>query len=496
LVVALYIAEILMPAYRSSVSPAPKVTRQALVTTNTGSLRSATVTGPIPATAAPGDPSHNYPFFTTRHFVEKYDYVEEEFYVEGLAVEYIGPAGQTATIASGGAYVYKTRAIVRRPKSARRFNGTVILEWTNVGAGFGIDNDWYLSHEHLMRRGFAHVGVIVEPNGIDSALGLKQWNPSRYGSLDVASGGKFTAVSTLRGPLGNELSYSIFSQVARAAKNPPGTGLLGNLKARNVVATGHSRSAGRLLIYYERVHPLENIVDGFVFHGGIGAATLVRTDIRTPAWKFMAENDVLYSQAAFRQPDSAYFRNWEVAGASHQDWDLHTIVSALGKRDLPPAADPQPCERTSYSHVPSRLAQDALYDWMKLWIERGIPPPEAPPIAISNLGTGTAAGPNTQPDSVAARDEHGHVLGGIRLAQFAVATARNTGLNSGPGNCWLQGSFEPFDAAALLRLYPTRAKYIAEVGRITDANLKAGFITKEGAEQTKKDAARLKVAGW
>ena len=60
------------------------------------------ITGPIPSTASPGDPSHNYPFFSTKHLVGKYDYVEEEFFVEGLAVEYSGTAGQTATIAPGG----------------------------------------------------------------------------------------------------------------------------------------------------------------------------------------------------------------------------------------------------------------------------------------------------------------------------------------------------------------------------------------------------------
>jgi hypothetical protein len=101
-------------------------------------------------------------------------------------------------------------------------------------------------------------------------------------------------------------------------------------------------------------------------------------------------------------------------------------------------------------------------------------------------------GPDVPPVSIAVRDEHGNALGGIRVAQFAVATATNTGLNTGPGNCWLRGSHEPFDAATIARLYPTRAKYIAEVNRITDANLKAGYITKEGAEQTRKEASQWK----
>jgi Alpha/beta hydrolase domain/Glycoside hydrolase 97/Glycosyl-hydrolase 97 C-terminal, oligomerisation len=448
------------------------------------SVSTAKITGPIPSTTAPGDRSHNYPFFSTKHLVEKDDYVEEEFYVEGLAVEYAGAVDQTATVAPGGPYPYKTRAIVRRPKSARRFNGTVILEWTNVAAGFGIDNDWYWSHEHLMRRGFAHIGVIVEPAGIHSPRGLKQWNPGRYGSLDLTANGTFSNLQA-----GFELSFSIFSQVARAIKNPSGVGLLRNLKARNVVATGHSRSSGRLSAYYNRIHPSDGIVDGFVFHGAGG---LIRTDIRTPAWKLLAETDVIWAQAPIRQPDSPYFRTWEVAGASHADWDLMRVVDDLGKRDLTPP-DPAPCDPPDGSRVPSRLAQDALYDWMKLWVERRTPPPQAPQIALSSIGT-RETGPNAPPSSVARRDEHGNAQGGIRLAQFAVATATNTGLrsNTPPGNCRNRGVYTPFTADTIARLYPTRAKYIAEVHRITDENLKAGYITKEGATQTKNDAAQWK----
>jgi hypothetical protein len=31
---------------------------------------------------------------------------------------------------------------------------------------------------------------------------------------------------------------------------------------------------------------------------------------------------------------------------------------------------------------------------------------------------------------------------------------------------------------------------------VTEANLKAGFITKEGAAETKAEAERVKVKGW
>ena len=446
-----------------------------------------TVSGPIPSPATPGDPSRNYPFFSTKDLVDKYDYVEEEYYVEGLAPEYVHDGETTTTVAPGGPYAYKTRVIVRRPKSSRQFNGTVILEWINVVPmrRYDFESDWNLSHEHLMRRGFAHVGASLQTHGIDSPTGLKAWNASRYGSLDVTAGGTF---------MDDQLSVAIFSQVAQALKTPRGTSLLGNLTARNVIATGQSASAVHLTRYYNSVHPQHGVVDGFVLHGPVAGGT-VRTDLRTPAWKLLAESDVIHGQAAVRQPDSDYFRTWEVAGASHLDVDIMAAHDRLRARDLPPAAGPDSsirCDGATPSRVPARLVQDALYDRMKQWVEAKVPPPRAPRITMSSIGK-----PGTMQErlSVAARDEHGNALGGIRLAQFAVATATNTGQNDGPGFCSLYGSHEPFDAGTIARLYSTRATYVAEVNRITDGNLEAGYITREGAARTRSDAAQWSGAG-
>jgi hypothetical protein len=248
--------------------------------------------------------------------------------------------------------------------------------------------------------------------------------------------------------------------------------LLGNLNVKNVIATGHSQSAFRLTTYYNAIHPLENVVDGFVLHGGVQSGP-VRTDLRTPAWKLLAETDVLRGQAAVRQPDSAYFRTWEVAGASHGDADLDLVLLPLRARDLMLTDERATCERPTHSRVPAYLVQNAVYDHMKRWVERGTPPPHAPRIEMSSIGQpGTPA----ERFSVVARDEHGNALGGIRLAQVAVPTATNTGLNEGPGFCRIMGSHEPFDAAKLARLYPDRARYKADVDRITSENLKAGYI--------------------
>jgi len=444
-----------------------------------------TITGPIASPAPPGDPSRNYPFFTTSDLAAKYDYIEEEYFVEGHAALYRRDGEGTATVETAGPYPYKTRVLVRRPRSPGRFNGTVILEWINAVPirQWDFETDWNLTNEHLMRRGFVHVGASVGRLGIHTPTGLRAWNPARYGTLDVTANSAFE---------NDELSVAIFSQIAQALKNPSGTSLAGTLRVRNVIATGQSASAGQLRGYYNSVHPLDKVVDGFVLHG---AGQSLRADVRTPVFKLMAESDVIRVQAAIRQPDSDYLRTWEVAGASHLDVDVMRAHQRLRDRDRPDINGPQQPScggNLQASRVPARLVQDAVYDWMKQWVEGTALPPRAPPIEMVSI-----VPPGNGPEglSVVRRDENGNAQGGIRLATFAVPVATNTGRNELPGQCFAYGSYAPFDSATVVRLHPTRAVYLDKVSRVADENLRAGFVTPEGAEQMKRDVAAWRWPG-
>jgi hypothetical protein len=121
---------------------------------------------------------------------------------------------------------------------------------------------------------------------------------------------------------------------------------------------------------------------------------------------------------------------------------------------------------------------NAAIDHLVRWVKDGTPPPTAPPIEITAVG----------PPAVMARDAAGNALGGIRLAEHAVPTAVNTGVNSGAGFCRLYGSHEPFDARTLAKLYPTHAAYVAKVKEVTEKNLKAGYILKFDADTTIAEA--------
>src|SRR6516165_7302514 len=137
-----------------------------------------TVTGPIPAAAPPGDPSHAYPFYSTTVDLAASDYVEEEFFLEGTANHYNTPPLATGSIIDSG-HKYTTRIIVRRPASPDDFNGTVLMEW-QIGPGLDTDAFWLEEHDHYIRRGYAWVGVSVRRAGIPITGLTSDKSPTRH----------------------------------------------------------------------------------------------------------------------------------------------------------------------------------------------------------------------------------------------------------------------------------------------------------------------------
>jgi hypothetical protein len=449
------------------------------------------VTGPVAAKAAPGDPAHDYPFFAALENLQARGFVEQEFFFSGKANRYDTPEGAAGKVIDGD-HKYQTRLLVRRPADAARFNGTVIVEWNNVTSGHDLDIDWYQIHEHLIRSGYAWVGVTAQRVGVEA---LKVWNRERYGALDVSENGTIT---------NDALSYDVFADVGRAARNPNGADFLGGLKPQRVFATGHSQSSARLTTYVNSVHPLDPVFDAVILHGGGGK---VRTDLKIKVWKLNSETDVTLGQGAARQPDTDNFRTWEVAGDSHVDTQFIASRAKLRERDgfpvaagftpglrggtsapaapaAPLGAGANPCELPTYSDVPFWHVMAAALDHLVIWVKDGKAPPTAPPID-------TAAG---QP-GVIARDADGNSSGGgIRLAAIAVPIAVNTGQNSGPGFCRLYGSHVDFDQAKLASRYPTHAAYVEKVRAVTERNLKAGYILKPEADATihKAEGTRFK----
>jgi len=412
------------------------------------------VTGPIPG-AAPGNPAspvleETYPFFSTWLDLAASGYVEEEFYVFGVADAY---ATNGDKLASG--VPYRTRVIVRRPVSAHDFNGTVLVEWQNVTVGYDLDALWNRRH---IREGYAWVGVSAQRVGVNQ---LRAWSPTRYGLLDVTGAGLFVT---------DQLSYDIYADAARALPD-----LLGDLDVERVLAIGASQSAGRMTVYYNSVLLQEQpVFDGYAFIVGT-APTRVGTE---PIIQVLSETDV--TNPATRRPDDEVFRRWEVAGAAHSGWEGYEYRIPLSARDLG-AVPVYNCTNPPLSRVPLSQVVEAAYEHLARWVEGGAPPPSAPYVDFEGL--------------TKVRNELGLAQGGIQLSQVAVPTALNTGSNSGPSFCILLGTHVPFDERQLDELYRNHGQYVSTVARSDNANVAAGYLLQADARENQRAAAHSAVGG-
>ena len=183
-------------------------------------------------------------------------YTEHEFRLSGVASSYAptGPLGVDGrwNVERAGTANYTTRLFVRQPADPAKFNGTVIVEWLNVSAGFDTEATFLQSHDEIFREGYAYVGVSAEKRGVDALRA----NVGRYGVLNHP---------------GDAYSYDIFTQAAQAVRDGKGGRPLVGLQPRRIIAAGESQSAARMVTYINAVNPLVHAFDGFfVFLGSPG----------------------------------------------------------------------------------------------------------------------------------------------------------------------------------------------------------------------------------
>jgi hypothetical protein len=255
-----------------------------------------------------------------------------------------------------------------------------------------------------------------------------------------------------------------------------------------------------LVTYINAVHPLVRLYDGFLVHsrGGNGAplsqspepdiaapaVVRTRTDLRAPVLTYQTETDLItLGYLPSRQPDSASFRLWEVAGTAHAD-TYTLIVGFTDKGDTTRGAElivedaPIPgfieCD-TPINSGPQHFVLKAAVHALDRWVRGDGPPPSAPLLDVTGNGEFVL-------------DQLGNVTGGIRTAAVDVPLATLSGLGqTGANFCRIFGTTVPFDDAMLANLYPTRAAYVSAVTAATDAAVEAGYIRPA-------DAAIIKAA--
>lgn len=128
-------------------------------------LPGVTVTGPM----AVSTPTFDNTLYGTNFGLSQVGYEASQFFLSGTAHSYVPATPLTSdgrwNVTTGASAPYTTRIAVYRPIDPTQFNGTVIVEWLNVSGGIDDSPDWTLSHNELIREGFAWGGGVRSTGG-------------------------------------------------------------------------------------------------------------------------------------------------------------------------------------------------------------------------------------------------------------------------------------------------------------------------------------------
>jgi hypothetical protein len=477
-----------------------------------GGMQGDADTGPLPTVTGPitGGCSGK-PFTAAPLDLASYGYIEQEYFFEGNASAYDwasppGADGLWSVKATTTAH-YKSRMLVRRPADSAKFNGTVMVEWLNVTGGLDVDPDFGYARVELLRSGFGYVGVSAQAVGVvggppsitgSPPIPLVQADPQRYG--------------TLLHP-GDDYSYDIFTQAARALRHPGGVDPLGGLPHARLIGDGESQSAVRLVTYVDAIHPIAGVFDGFFIHSRFGGGALlngsadagsagilsgpspahIRSDLKVPVFQFETETDVAglgpgQGFSVSRQPDTDLVRTWEVAGTAHADQylsdyeqsafgDAGVIACGIGDSGATVVSCGMP------NAGPQHWVEDAAISAMHAWAKDGKLPPMGAPITFAASG------------SALARDANGIVLGGVRTPEVDVPIATYSGQPATGSSivCSLFGQTLPFTTAQLRMLYPTHDDYVSKVTAAATQDQQAGFLLAADVPVIEREAQSAPV---
>lgn len=423
---------------------------------------------------------HGWPFGAYVGDIGDRGYIEHEFFVSGRATRFVAagpltPDGRWSVLPSDTGD-YRTRVLVRRPVSVEAFNGTVVVEWSNVSKGFDIA----FADPPGIYNGFAYVSISAQRVGVHgyptNPCGLLHWDPERYGTLSIPD---------------DALSYDIYTQVARLLKFAPATAagpaLLGDLQALRLIAIGGSQAGNRIIAYTNGVQPRERVFDALMPLVCAGMAadfgpepthlqpaakharrsvyhTRVRGDLEVPVMEVNSETEALHYYP-MRQPDTDLFRYWEIPGSSHAPAGQIALIRRHTDRDGVPGPGNTAMRVSEVMWLPT---VDAAIRHVHDWLVHGTPPPRQPSITI-----------NGDPATIE-RDEHGNARGGIRLPELEVPTATYQGMTE---NSFLGGTTQPFPPDKLRRLYPTHQTYVDMVTSAANAAANSGVIRPQRATE-------------
>jgi hypothetical protein len=380
--------------------------------------------------------------------LQDFDYFDEEYFVSGKTV---------TTLADGSTRLdpYKTRLVIRKPKTAQKFSGLLVGEPTHRG-GNGLICQY--ARFGIGQRGHACMTVAARrinlTNLATPGAGLYEFNLARYGSLLVT----------------DSQTNQIIAQVGRLLRENPAGGPMGEYAVRNLVLSGTSDSSGATRSYMSSNTQLDHadlrmpdggpIYQGFFVTSTLGNDIVPITDV--PTIQMPSQSEVHGSSTwGWRRPDSDVignqFRLYEVAGMSHND-----------ARENPAF---EGCDHP-LSHFPhgalTFMGLQHLLDWSRY----GTLPPHAAYMETSPvLSNGTRV----------ALDEFGNAKGGVRSTYLDVPIFTFHIPNSGPGLCSQTGWPTRLPQDVMAQLYKNYGSYVSTVEHRLNALIDEGWFPKEYA---------------
>jgi len=412
-----------------------------------------TATPPVPAisgpVAAPGRMYPDPPVSVTPDAVkvEDFPYVTEEYFVSG-------------TIADAP---YATRIVVRRPRNAGAFSGTVVAEALHAG-GRSLVFEW--SRQSILTRNHMFVEIVHSGGNVNL---LKTFNAERYASLNIAMG----------------QTNDVIAQVGRLIKSK--TGPFAAYDVRRTTLMGTSASSGTVRTYLA-AHPTLRmpdggpIFDGFLLTSTNGNTPLPVVDV--PMIQMPTQTEVVTwaeQGIKYRRPDSDEpgnrFRLYEVAGMPHNN-----------SRDNPGFQN-DPCT-LPVTDFPAGAFTALGLNHLIEWIGNGKTPPHASPIAVDQDPKNDG--------SPLALDEHGNATGGIRSVWVDVPIATYGVFGKGKTQqqdrlCQLAGTKVPLAAEVLRELYRSNADYTARVEQRLKQFIADGWFLSEYADMARADAKNVVI---
>jgi hypothetical protein len=382
--------------------------------------------------------------------LEDFDYFDEEYFVSGKTV---------TTLADGSTRLdpYKTRIVLRKPKTPQKFSGFLVGEPTHRG-GNGLICQY--ARFGIGQRGHACMTVAARrinlTNPATAGAGLYEFNLERYGSLQVT----------------DSQTNQIIAQVGRLLRENPAGGPMGEYAVRNLILSGTSDSSGATRSYMGSNTQLDHadlrmpdggpIYQGFFVTSTLGNDIVPITDVPTIQMPSQSEVHGSSTWGWRARPDGDgpgnQFRLYEVSGMSHNDARENPAFEGC---------------TNPLSHFPhgalTFMGLQHLLDWSRY----GTLPPHAPSV----MGTSAVPVNGTR----VALDEFGNATGGVRSTYLDVPIFTFHIPNSGPGLCSQTGWPTRVPDDVLAQLYKNYGSYVSKVEHRLKELIDDGWFPKEYA---------------